>query len=210
MSKKLFLIIGALIPFITHAQKKQAYNLQQMLTEKKLTNFARTLSPMDDNDKHGVSCNGLVWLTDVHFSKGTIEVDLRGKDVVQQSFLGIAFHGVDTATYDIIYFRPFNFRSTDPVRKIHAVQYVSQPDYPWEVLRAKFNGVYEKGIDPPPLATEWFHARILVNDNEIKVFVNGSDAPSLTVKKLNNRTNGLIGIWNEGLPGDFANLVITE
>src|SRR5262245_24713678 len=127
MRKKIFLIIAVIVPFITCAQKKQAFNLQQMLTEKKLTSFAKSLSPMDDGDKHGVSCNGLVWLTGIHFSKGTIDVDLRGKDVVQQSFLGIAFHGVDTTTHDIIYFRPFNFRSADPVRKIHAVQYVSEP-----------------------------------------------------------------------------------
>jgi len=209
MRKNIFLIM-AIVPLITCAQKKQTYNLQQMLKEKKLTSFAKTLTPVDDNDKHGVSCTGLAWLNDVHFSKGTIEVDLRGKDVVQQSFLGIAFHGVDTTTYDIIYFRPFNFRSSDPVRRIHAVQYVSEPKYPWDVLREKFNGVYEKGIDPPPLATAWFHARIVVEDNEIKVYVNGADNPSLTVKKLNTRTDGLVGVWNEGLPGDFANLVITE
>jgi len=42
--------------------------------------------------------------------------------------VGIAFHGSDNKTLDAIYFRPFNFQSTDPVRKIHAVQYVSHPD----------------------------------------------------------------------------------
>src|ERR1017187_621430 len=51
------------------------------------------------------------------------------------SGLGIAFHGEDTSTYDAVYFRPFNFNTTDPVRKIHAVQYVSMPDNPWFRLR---------------------------------------------------------------------------
>src|SRR5512136_2674190 len=38
-----------------------------------------------------------------------IEVDLKGKDVAQQSFLGVAFHLVDWTTFDAVYFRPFNF-----------------------------------------------------------------------------------------------------
>jgi hypothetical protein len=198
------------ISSVSYTQKKQSFDLQQLLKENKFINFSKTLSSLDDGEKHGVSCSGIVWLKDVHFTKGTIEINLRGKDVIQQSFLGIAFHGVDTTTYDLVYFRPFNFRSTDSVRKIHAVQYVSAPDYPWERLREQHNGVYEKGINPPPLATDWLHARIVVDESEIKVYVNGATTPSLTVKKLNSRTDGMIGLWDEFLPGDFANLVISQ
>ena len=153
---------------------------------------------------------GITWLKDVKFSTGTIEIDLRGKDVMQRSFIGVAFHGVDTTTHDVVYFRPFNFRSSDPIRKIHAVQYVSHPDFPWHKLREEKNGIYEKGIDPPPAATDWFHARIVVDTKQIKVFVNNASEPSLTVDKLNNRQDGLIGLWNEGLNGDFANLTLTR
>jgi len=194
---------------ICEAQKK-SYNLQQLLKEKKLITFNRNVVPLTDGDKKGISMTGIVWLKDVNFSTGTIEVDLRGKDVMQQSFIGIAFHGVDTTTHDVVYFRPFNFRSTDPVRKIHAVQYVSHPDFPWHKLREQRNGVYEKGIDPPPAATEWFHARIVVDQTQIKVYVNNAATPSLTVDKLNAWTDGLIGLWNEGLDGDFANLTISR
>lgn len=205
----LLLIAFAMTSFC-HAQQKQSFNLQQLLKENKLIDFKKTLKMVDDGDKHGVSSEGLVWLKDIHFASGTIEVDLRGKDVVQKSFLGIAFHGVDTTHYDIIYFRPFNFRATDSVRKIHAVQYVSEPDYPWDRLREQQNGIFEKGINPAPAATEWFHAKIVVGDSDIKVYVNGASTPCLTVKKLNTRTDGLIGIWNEGLPGEFANLEISQ
>jgi hypothetical protein len=194
---------------ICEAQKK-SYDLQQLLKEKKLITFNRNVVPLTDGDKKGISMTGIAWLKNVNFSTGTIEIDLRGKDVMQQSFIGIAFHGVDTTTHDVVYFRPFNFRSSDPVRKIHAVQYVSHPDFPWHKLREQRNGIYEKGIDPPPAATEWFHARIVVDQTQIKVYVNNAATPSLTVDKLNAWTDGLIGLWNEGLHGDFANLTISK
>ena len=195
--------------FFCHAQKK-SFDLQQLLKEQKLITFGRNVVPITDGDKKGISLTGIAWLKDVSFSTGTIEVDLRGKDVLQQSFIGIVFHGVDTATHDVVYFRPFNFRSQDPVRKIHAVQYASHPDFPWHKLREEKNGIYEKGIDPPPAATDWVHARIVVDDKQIKVYVNNVQEPSLTVDKLNTRQNGLIGLWNEGLDGDFANLTISK
>ena len=66
--------------------------------------------------------NGLAWIDGSDFAEGTIEVDIRGRDVPQQSFVGIAFHGKDDTTYEAVYLRPFNFRATDPVRHDHAVQ----------------------------------------------------------------------------------------
>ena len=206
-------IIVCLITFvacIVCEAQKQSYNLQQLLKEKKLITSRGNIVPLTDGDKKGISMTGITWLKDVKFSTGTIEIDLRGKDVMQRSFIGVAFHGVDTTTHDVVYFRPFNFRSSDPIRKIHAVQYVSHPDFPWHKLREEKNGIYEKGIDPPPAATDWFHARIVVDTKEIKVFVNNASEPSLTVDKLNNRQDGLIGLWNEGLNGDFANLTLTK
>lgn len=185
----------------------QSFNLQQMLKEGKLISY-QNRAPLPLNEKQGVSSNKVVWLKDIHFSIGAIEVDLRGKDIPQQSFLGIAFHGVDTVTYDAIYFRPFNFQSTDPVRKIHTVQYISHPQFTWERLRNEKNGIYEKGIEPPPPATDWFHAKIVVDKSTVTVYVNGAAVHSLQVNKLNDRQDGLIGLWNYGLNGDFANLTI--
>ena len=163
-----------------------------------------------DDKRAGISSTGIVWLTGVNFSNGTIEVDLRGKDIFQQSFLGIAFHGVDTLTYDAVYFRPFNFQSKDSVRKIHAVQYISEPEYPWDRLRQERNGIFEKGITPAPSPTEWFHARIVVSGSSIVVYVNNAVTPSLSITKLNIRKDGLIGIWANGLNGDFANLSLKK
>ena len=197
-----------------HGQK-QSFDLQQLLKEKKLITINGKVVPITDGNKKGISMvpgfeEGVVWLKDVTFSTGTIEIDLRGKDVLQKSFIGIAFHGVDSVTHDLVYFRPFNFQAEDPVRKIHAVQYVSHPDFPWHKLREEKNGIYEKGIDPPPSPKDWFHAKIVVEDTQIKVYVNNASTPSLTVDKLNTRKSGLIGLSNEGLSGDFANLTISK
>ena len=195
--------------------QKQSFDLQQLLKEKKLITINGKVVPITDGNRKGVSLvpgfqEGVVWLKDVTFSTGTIEIDLRGKDVFQKSFIGIAFHGVDSVTQDIVYFRPFNFQAEDPIRKIHAVQYVSHPDFTWDKLREEKNGIYEKGIDPPPSPKDWFHAKIVVGDTQIKVYVNNASTPSLTVDKLNTRKSGLIGLSNEGLAGDFANLTITK
>jgi hypothetical protein len=199
------------------AQKKETYDLAKLLQDKKIEPFNRTAVPLSEKNVTGIklderdAAEGLVWLTGAKFSSGTIEVDLRGKDVLQRSFIGIAFHGVNDSTYDAIYFRPFNFRATDPVRKIHAVQYISHPLFTWKKLRDERNGEYEKAVEPAPDPTGWFHARIEVANGNIVVYVNDAKVPSLTVKKLNDRQNGKIGLWvGAGSGGDFANLSIVS
>src|SRR5258707_625793 len=77
----------------------------------------------------------VAYLPGIEFANGSIEFDVKGKDVLQQSFVGVAFHGVDGTTYDAIYLRPFNFRAQDPARRSHSVQYISHPTYTWEKLR---------------------------------------------------------------------------
>jgi hypothetical protein len=194
------------------AQQTKAYDLQQLLKERKFEVYFPNPFPITDtqNKKQFIVMNGLAWITGENFSTGIIEVDLRGYDVFQKSFLGIAFHGVDSVTYDLVYFRPFNFRTEDPVRKIHAVQYTSEPDYTWHRLREEQNGIYEKAVTPAPAAEDWFHAKIDVGVTDIKVYVDNATTPSLVVKKLNNRKTGKIGLWNTGISGAFANLKITR
>jgi hypothetical protein len=205
----LILLSALAIPSFCQAQK--AFNLKELLAKDKFVNFSKTLAPLDAGDKHGVTCDGIAWLKDTRFSNGVIDIDFRGRDAFQKSFLGIIFHGVDTTTYDIIYFRPFNFRTTDSVRREHAVQYCSMPDYPWDRLRTERNGQFEKSIQDAPDPEQWFHARIVVHGKEVKVYVNGARSPVLTVQKLNDRGDGMIGLWSSsyGVNGDFANLVVT-
>jgi hypothetical protein len=58
----------------------------------------------------------VAWLDGVELATGTLEVDVRGKDVLQQSFLGLAFAGVNDSTFEAVYLRPFNFRAREPNR----------------------------------------------------------------------------------------------
>ena len=190
----------------------QTFDLVKEFEEKKLVPAGTNKVSVSDESKHAVSVIGIAWLTDVTFTEGTVEVDIRGNDGLQETFPGILFHGNDTTTHDVVYFRPFNFQASDPVRKIHAVQYVSHPDFPWEVLRETKNGQYEKAVTPAPNPNDWFHAKIVVKGKDINVYVNGSTTPSITVKKLNDRTTGGIALWVNARtrPGEFANLVIRK
>src|ERR1700761_23669 len=50
---------------------------------------------------------GMAWISNEKFTTGTIEVDIKGKDKLQASFVGVAFHGINDTTFECIYFRPF-------------------------------------------------------------------------------------------------------
>jgi hypothetical protein len=211
------LVIALGILTASAQQKTVKYDLLKMLADKQLNVQNREASPLQIADKTGVKLSarendGVAWLNGVTFSNGIIELDIKGKDVLQQSFVGVAFHGTGVAnTEDVIYFRPFNFRAADPVRKIHAVQYVSLPDYDWEVLREKHNGQYEKAIEPAPKADGWFHAKIVVEYPQVKVFVNGNPKASLEVKMLSTTKTGKLGLWvGNNSDGEFANLTVTN
>jgi hypothetical protein len=206
------IIIFAIISFgyYSNAQKVTNYNLADLLKNQQLLIDTSNHTQLLNDKINGISTKKIAWLKDVSFTEGTIDIDLRGKDVFLQSFLGIAFHAADSNHYEYIYFRPFNFQYPDTARRRWSLQYAVEPDYPWDKLRKEHPLVYENSITPPPKADEWFHARIVVKDKLITVFVNYSTTPSLEVKKLNSATNGMIGLWDDELSGDFANLRITQ
>ncbi len=146
----------------------------------------------------------------VQLGEGVIEVDLRGRDAAQQSFLGIAFHVVDWTAYEAIYFGPFNFRAATEEQRTHAVQYIAHPANTWQKLRAERPGQFEKALDPPPDPNAWFHARIVLANGKVEVFVNGAKAPSLVVDDLGEARSGGIALWaGNGSGGAYANLAIT-
>lgn len=208
-----FLLLS--FPFAATAQKQQVYNLPQLMEQGKITVFNRDCTIIQENptkflrlpDKEG---EGLVWLPIKEFKNGTIRVEMRGKDVYQRSFVGIAFYGLNDSTYDAIYCRPFNFQTTDSVRRIHAIQYISQPAYPWRRLRAEQNGVFENDILNAPKPTDWFTMRIVIANDSIAAFINRANKPSLVVKKLHNREKGSVGVFvADRSDGDFKSVVVT-
>ena len=177
--------------------------------------FNRTAETATEQAQKGVRISeapgdGMMILKDVQFSQGTIEVDIKGKNVLQQSFVGIAFHVQNVTTYDAIYFRPFNFSNPDTSRRRRAVQYVAMPNFPWEKLRQEFPGKYENKVTPVPNPDGWFHVKITVQGKQIKAYVDNAETPSLEVEKYSPTTSGGIALWvGNTSGGTFANLKIT-
>jgi hypothetical protein len=161
---------------------------------------------------HGDSANGIVGLALVRgmlFATGTVEVDLKGKNVRQRSFLGIAFNVADQNTFEAVYFRPFNFRA-DGEFKGRAVQYIAWPANTWEKLRKERPGTFESPISPVPDPDGWFHARIEVGAKQVRVYVNEASEPCLTVDRLSGvGKDPRLGLFVDSADGEYANLKIT-
>jgi hypothetical protein len=168
-----------------------------------------------DGDRRGARIGvqageGAAWIPGVELATGTIEVELRGKDVLQQSFLGIAFGGSTDSTYEAVYLRPFNFRAADPVRRVHAVQYVSEPLYHWDRLRAERPELFENPVDPAPDPNGWVPLRLVVEPTRVQIFVGEGAEPDLVVDRLRPTGGRRVGLWVGNVSdGDFAKLRIT-
>jgi len=84
---------------------------------------------------------------------------------------------------------------------------VSEPEWPWQRLRQEKPGQFEKPIEPAPDGDSWFHARIIIENRQVRVYVNGATEPLLVVNELSERPGGSLGLWCNGY-GIIANLKI--
>ena len=183
----------------------------------RVTVYNRRVAPLIDGARIGVQLDsapghGVAWLADVSdFATGTIEADIRGKDVLQRSFVGIAFAGVNDSTYELVYLRPFNFRAADSTRRAHAIQYVADPDHPWPRLRRESPGRYESSLTPALDPDAWVRLRLVVAPSAVSAYVNGAATPSLVVERLRPRARGRVGLWvGTQSDGHFANVRVTR
>jgi hypothetical protein len=87
---------------------------------------------------------------------------------------------------------------------------MSLPDNDYAKLRKEHPLVYENAVTPVPEPDDWFHATIMIKDKRLRVYVSHSDKPSLEITLLNDRADGLFGLYSDGLTNDFANLVISS
>jgi hypothetical protein len=76
--------------------------------------YGRNVTNIEENDKKGIQLSeqegsGLWVLKNYDLSNGVVEMDIKGQNVPQRSFVGFAFHILNDTTYDAVYFRPFNF-----------------------------------------------------------------------------------------------------
>ncbi len=164
----------------------------------------------------GVEVDPLAILPNSNFRDGTIEADVAGRlapgaDSSARGFIGLAFRvQSDRARYEAFYIRPTNGRADDQLRRNHATQYVSEPDYPWHRLRKEQPGVYESYADM--VAGEWIHLRIEVSGTKARLYVGSSEQPALIVNdlKLGASASGPVALWiGPGTDGYFSNVKVT-
>ena len=153
----------------------------------------------------------------LEFGDGTIEVDVAGEPLPDapegaRGFVGIAFRvKKDWRTYDAFYLRPTNGRADDQLRRNHAAQYISHPDWPWYRLRDESPGKYESYVDLE--SGKWTHIRIEVRGAQARLYVHGSVQPTLIVNDLKSGAgaSGAIGLWLDiDTLAHFRNLSVTR
>src|SRR5215510_2722287 len=150
------------------------------------------------------------------FEDGVIEVDLTGEPGPgagegARGFVGLAFHvTTDGSKYECFYLRPTNGRADDQERRNHSVQYISHPDFPWQLLRKDFPGKYESYVDLVP--GEWTKVKIEVRGNKARLFVHGLEQPTLLVHDLKlGKSQGGIALWvGPGTVAHFSNLRVSK
>jgi len=144
---------------------------------------------------------GMLGILDLpEFRNGSIELQVAGKPGANaapdsRGFIGLSFRtGKHGGWAEIFYLRPTNGRAEDQLRRNHAVQYVSEPEWPWYRLRKEAPGAYESYADM--MAGEWTTMRIEVDGVTARLYVNGATQPCLIVNDLKHGDRaGRIALW---------------
>jgi hypothetical protein len=149
---------------------------------------------------------GIAWLPIKEFEEGVIEADVRGRDLAQRSFVGLAFGGNGDG-YEAVYLRPFLFRAADPVARASSLQYMAMPTYDWKRLRTEYPGRFERALPNPPAPTDWMHLRVTVDFAHVRAYIDGAPAPVLDVERIPANPRGRVGLWaGDGSDAAFANV----
>jgi hypothetical protein len=159
----------------------------------------------------------LVLITDLEFGDGVIEAEIAG-DVRPGSaggargFVGIAFRVQDDLrTYDAFYLRPTNGRADDQVRRNHAIQYISHPEWSWSRLRQEFPSKYESYADLLP--GTWTKVKIEVQGERARLYLHDMQQPTLIVNDLKSgaHAKGAVALWiGPGTVAHFRNLRVSQ
>jgi len=208
---KLVLVILCLISI--HSFGQEQINLADKFQNKEIIAVNRIISLYGDSpdavEMDAKEDDGLGILEDIEFNKGIIEVELLGENNPGKSFIGIAFNIQNDKTYEVIYFRPFNFIAKEQIRKDHMVQYIFHPEFTWRKLRDERTGEFEGEIANPPDPDDWYKVIININEEKVEVYVNDISEPVLIVDRLTSTKSNKIGMWTGfGSSGRFRNLVL--
>jgi len=163
-----------------------------------------------------VQKDGFALLKGTDFQDGTIEADIALKITTpperrMPGFAGIAFRArPDASRYELFYLRPGNSHADDQAMRNHSVQYTSEPDFGWYKLRREWPWVYESHEE---LQTEtWMKVKIDVKGRSARLYINGSEQPSLVVDGLKGEDlRGGVALWGyQGEEAYFSNFRIVN
>lgn len=134
------------------------------------------------------------------FQDGTIELTVAGSPrpgapADSRGFIGVSVRtGEHGAWSEVFYLRPTNGRADDQLRRNHAVQYASDPEFPWYRLRQESPGKYEAYADMAP--GEWTKMRVEVAGTTARLYLNGASQPTLVVNDLKHGEGpGRVALW---------------
>ena len=200
----ILLLAQTVIPDVTYKSEIEIHNREAIVIAGEIDR----ISQINLDAKEG---DGLAIFKHIEFENGTIELDIKGKNIPGKSFVGVAFHIQDNETFNAVYFRPFNFKNPDKTRSGHSVQYISHPEFTWHKLRGEFPEQFENPVSPIPNPDDFFHAKVIVNWPTVKVYVEDSEEPSLDVNMKSKFKKGKVGFWvGNGSDGEFKNFVVTK
>ena len=205
--------IFLLISVLCIAQSK--VNLAEQFQKENIVSVNRTISLYGDQleaiEMNAMNSDGLGILKNVAFTNGTINLEILGENNPGKSFVGFAFNIQDNSTYEVVYFRPFNFVAKEQIRKEHMVQYIFHPEFTWRKLREERTGEFESEIKNPPNPEAWIPAKIKISDKLVNVYLEGRSEPVLTVDRLSLPKSDKIGLWTGfGSSGRFRNLTFIK
>jgi len=170
-----------------------------------------------ESTQPGTNVETLAIIDDLEFGDGVIEAEIAG-DIRPgapegaRGFVGIAFRvQSDLRTYDAFYLRPTNGRADDQVRRNHAAQYISHPDWPWFRLRKEFPSQYESYVDLLP--GTWTKVKIEVHGDQARLYVHDMKQPTLVVNDVKSgaQAKGGVALWiDTDTIAHFRNLVVSK
>jgi hypothetical protein len=156
-------------------------------------------------------------LNNMVFEDGTIEVKvlsrlLKTAKPDDRGFIGVAFRiNEDNSKFECFYIRPTNGRADQQIRRNHATQYFSFPDYKFFRLRKESPEMYESYADMG--LDEWIQLKIVVKGKKASLFVNNARQPALIVNDLKHgdKLKGSVGLFVDvGTEGFFSDLKISH
>ena len=217
------LILAASAPSLLHAeterftlQSPQSLRPIRVATSGTVYDGKQALHVTEAPGARGPGEDKLVILSGSSIENGTIEVEIAARPSEDagpdaRGFAGIAFRvNPNASAFECFYLRPTNGRAEEQIRRNHATQYFSYPDYPWHRLRQETPGHYEAYADLVP--GDWTKVKIVVEGEEARLFLHGSEQPTLIVKDLKHgESEGQVALWiGPGTEAYFSEVAVTR